>query len=84
MQSQVRSIQAVQKPCNSNRMKDVSIDMQRKMPTVQKVQNTKAVNPVKTSQVQYIDDSVKDPNDRAEAGADEAEDAERTRRPVNT
>ena len=46
---------------------------------MQKVQNTKMVNPVKISQVQYIDEIVKDPGDRAKAGANEAEDAERTR-----
>ena len=46
---------------------------------MQKVQNTKMVNPVKISQVLYIDEIVKDPGDRAKAGANEAEDAERTR-----
>ena len=47
---------------------------------MQKVQDTKVVNHVKISQVQYIDEIVKDSSDRAEAGADEAEDAERTKR----
>ena len=60
-------------------MKDVLFDKQRQMPTMQMVQNTKVVNPVKTSQVQYIDEIVKDPSDHAEAGADDAEDAERTK-----
>ena len=69
-------------------MKDVPDDTQREMPTMQKVQNTKVVNSMKFSQVQYIDEIVKDPSDRAEAGADEAEDAERTKKehpgyPVN-
>ena len=41
------------------------------MPTMQKVQNTKMVNPVKIPQVQYTDEIVKDPSDCAEAGADE-------------
>ena len=48
------------------------------MPTMQKVHNTKVVNPVKIYHVQYIDETVKDPSNRAEA--DEAEDAERTER----
>ena len=75
-QSQVHSIQAVQKPW-SNRMKDVPDDTQRQMPTMLK--NTEVVNPVRTSQVQYIDEIVKGPSDHAEAGADDAEDAERTK-----
>ena len=76
-QSQVHSIQAVQKPW-SNRMKDVPDDTQRQMPTMLK--NTEVVNPVRTSQVQYIDEIVKGPSDHAEAGADDAEDAERTKK----
>ena len=75
-QSQVHSIQAVQKPW-SNRMKDVLVDTQRQMPTMQN--KTEVVNPVRTSQVQYIDAIVKGPSDHAEAGADDAEDAERTK-----
>ena len=57
-------------------MKDVPVDTQRQMPTMQKVQNTKVVNSVKISQVQFIDEVVRNPSDRAEAGA---EDAERTK-----
>ena len=72
------------KPCRNRgratRVKDVPDDTQREMPTMQKVQNTKVVNSMKFSQVQYIDEIVKDPSDRAEAGADEAEDAERTKK----
>ena len=79
MQSQVRSIQAVQKPWKSNRMEDVLVDTERLVPMMQKVQNTKVVNTVKISQVQYIDETVKDPSDRAEAGADDTRDAERTK-----
>ena len=60
MQRQVHSIQAVEKPWKSNRMKDVLVDTQRQMPTMQKVQNSEVVTPVKTSQV------------HAEAGADDA------------
>ena len=45
MQSQAHSIQTVQKPWQDNRMKDVLFDTQRQMPTMQKVQNTKVVNP---------------------------------------
>ena len=80
MQSQVRSIRTVQKTLKSNRMKDVLVDTQRQLPTMQKVQHTKVVNPVKISQMQYIDEIVRNPSDRAEAGADDAEDAERSRR----
>ena len=58
-------------------MKDVLVDTQRQMPTMQN--NTEVVNPVRTSQVQYIDAIVKGPSDHAEAGADDAEDAERTK-----
>ena len=47
---------------------------------MQNVENTKVVNPVKISHVQYIDEIVKVPSDRAEAGADDAEDADRTKR----
>ena len=73
MQSQVHSIQAAQKPWKSNTSEeDVPVDTQRQMPTMQKVQNTKVVNPVKISQVQFIE-VVRTPSDRAEAGADEAE-----------
>ena len=72
------------KPCRNHgratRVKDVPDDTQREMPTMQKVQNTKVVNTVKFSQVQYIDELLKDPSDRAEAGADEAEDAETTKK----
>ena len=60
MQSQFHSIQAVQKPWKSTRMKDVLVETQRLVPTMQKLQNTKVVNTVKTSQVQYIDEIVKD------------------------
>ena len=73
MQSQVHSIQAVQKPWKSNWMTDVPVDTQRQMPTMQKVQNTKVVNSVKISQV---DEAVRYPSDRADAGA---EDADRTK-----
>ena len=69
MQSQVHSIQAVQKPWKSNRMKDVPVDTQLRMPTMHKVQHTKVVNFVNIS-------VVRSPSDRAEAGA---EDAERTK-----
>ena len=41
MQSQFHSIQAVQKPWKSTRMKDVLVDTQRLVPTMQKLQNTK-------------------------------------------
>ena len=65
------------KPCRNRgratRVEDVPADTQRQRPTMQKVQNTKVVNSVKISQVQYIDEIVKDPSDRAEAGADDAE-----------
>ena len=53
----------MQKPWKSNR---ILVDTQRPMPTMQKVQNTKMVNPVKTSQVQHIDEIVKDPSEHAE------------------
>ena len=78
-QSQVLSIQDVLKPWKSNRMKDVPVDTQRQMPTMQKVKNTKVENRVKTSQVQNVDEIVKDPSDHAEASSDDAEDAERTK-----
>ena len=45
-----------------------------------KVQNSKVVNSVKISQVQSMDEIVKDPSDHAEVGADDAEDADRTKR----
>ena len=45
-----------------------------------KCQNTKVVNPVEFSQVQQIDETVKDPSDREEAGADEAERTKRNTR----
>ena len=60
-------------------MKDVLVGSQRQLPTMRKVQNTKVVNPVKISQVQFIDEIVKDPSDRAEAGAYDAKDADRTK-----
>ena len=79
MQSQVHGIQAVQKPWKS----DTSGRCPCRYATTdandaKKVQNTKVVNSVKISQVQYIDDIVRNPGDRAEA--DGAEDAERTKR----
>ena len=60
MQSQFHSIQAVQKPWKSTRMKDVLVDTQRLVNDT-KVTEHQMVNPVKTSQVQYIDEIVKDP-----------------------
>ena len=72
------------KPCRNRgratRVEDVPVDAQRLMPTMQKVQNTKVVNFVKISQVQYIDEIVKDPSDCAETGADDAEDADRPKK----
>ena len=64
----------------ATRVEDVSVDTQRSVSTKQKVQNSKVVNSVKISQVQSMDEIVKDPSDHAEAGADDAEDADRTKR----
>ena len=50
------------------------------MPTMQKVQNTKVKNTVKISQVQYINEIVKDPSDRADLGADEKKTLKRMKR----
>ena len=50
------------KPCRNRgratRVEDVPVDTQRLVPTMQMVQNTKVVNPVKVSQVQHIDEIV--------------------------